>query len=107
MQRDENVRGLEVAVDYPLLMRVLDRLANPDEKIEPFLGGEIGLVAVVRDANAPCQFHHEVRPAGNAGFPTGLSVRSCQCLLADWKVGATWIGFAGHPGIEHLGDVRL
>jgi hypothetical protein len=40
-------------MDDPLLMRVLDGLTNLDEQIEPLLGGEIGLVAVVGDADAP------------------------------------------------------
>ena len=36
VQRDEDVRGLDVAVDDALLMRVLDGLADLDEQIEPF-----------------------------------------------------------------------
>jgi len=43
---------LDVAMNDALLVRVLDGLANLDEQIEPFLGGEIGLVAVIGDANA-------------------------------------------------------
>jgi hypothetical protein len=39
--------------------------ANLDEQIEPFLGGEIGLVAVVRDLDPPDQFHYEERPANS------------------------------------------
>ena len=42
VQRHEDVRRLDVAVDDPLLVRVLDGLADLDEQIEPFLGGEIG-----------------------------------------------------------------
>ena len=63
VQRDEDVRRLDVAMDDALLMRVLDGLANLDEQVEPFLGGEIVLVAVIGDADAAHQFHHEVRPA--------------------------------------------
>jgi hypothetical protein len=36
VQRNENVRRLDVAMDDPLLVRVLDGLANLDEQIEPF-----------------------------------------------------------------------
>ena len=32
---DENVRGLDVAVNDALLVRVLDGLANLDEQVEP------------------------------------------------------------------------
>jgi hypothetical protein len=62
MQRHEDVRRFDVAMNDALLMRVLDGLANLDEQIEPFLGGEVGLVAVVGDLDAAHQFHHEVRP---------------------------------------------
>ena len=63
MQRDENVRRLDVAVDDAFLVRMLDRLTNLDEQFEPFLGGKLVLVAVIGDANAPHQFHHKVGPA--------------------------------------------
>ena len=78
VQRDEDVRGLDVAVDDPLLMRVLDGLADLDEQVEAILCGELVLVAVLGDRNPADQFHHEVRPAG-----------------------------LGRAGIEHLGDVRM
>ena len=35
LQRDEDVRRLDVAVDDALLVRVLDGLADLDEQIEP------------------------------------------------------------------------
>jgi hypothetical protein len=35
VQRDEDVRRLDVAVDDPLLVRVLDGLADLDEQFEP------------------------------------------------------------------------
>ena len=79
MQRDEDVRRLDVAMDDPFLVRVLDGLADLDEQVEPFLGGEIILVAVVGDADAAHQFHHEIRPAQS------------RCV----------------PRIEHLGDVGM
>jgi hypothetical protein len=52
VQRNENVRRLDVAMDDPLLVRVPDGLANLDEQIEPFLGGEVGLVAIIGDLDA-------------------------------------------------------
>ena len=50
-QGDENVRGLEVAVDDPFLMRVLHRVADGDEELEPVRGRQVVLVAILRDAN--------------------------------------------------------
>ena len=35
VQRDQDVRRLEVAVDDPLLMGVLHRLADLDEQLQP------------------------------------------------------------------------
>jgi hypothetical protein len=60
----ENVRRLDVSMNDPLLVRVLNRAADLHEEVEPLLGGEITLVAVLGDADATHQFHHEVRPAG-------------------------------------------
>ena len=51
----------------PLLVRVLHGFANLNEKFEPFLGGQIILVAVIGDFDAAHQFHDEVRPAGFRG----------------------------------------
>ena len=42
VQRDQDVRGLDVAMDDALLMRVLNGVANVDEQVEPFARGEIG-----------------------------------------------------------------
>jgi hypothetical protein len=49
MQGDQDVRGLDVAVDDSLLMRVLDGLANLDEEIEPVARGKLGFVTILRD----------------------------------------------------------
>ena len=78
VQRHEDVRRFDVAMDDSLLVRVLDGLADLDEQIEPFLGGEIGLIAVIRDANAAHQLHHEERPT-----------------------------HVGRARIQHLGDVGM
>ena len=42
VQRDQDVRRLDVAVDDPLLVRVLDRLADLDEQVEPVLVSRAG-----------------------------------------------------------------
>ena len=64
VQRHQNVRRLDVAVNDPLLVRVLDGVANLDEQIQPLAGVEMVLVAVVGDFDAAHQFHDKVRPPG-------------------------------------------
>ena len=49
------------------LVRVLDRPANLNQQIQPFLGGEVVLVAVIGDFDAAHQFHDEIGPAGIRG----------------------------------------
>ena len=74
----EDVRRLDVAVDDPFLVRVLDGLANLDEQVEPIARGKPGFVTILRDLDAAHQFHDEVGPAG-----------------------------VGCAAIEHLGDVGM
>ena len=62
----------------PFWWACCDGLADLDEQLQPLPGGELVLVAVLRDGNAVDQFHHEVGPAR-----------------------------LGRPGVEHLGDVRV
>ncbi len=78
VDRDENVRGLEVAMDDALLVRVLNGLAHLHKQPQPRLGREPRLIAKLRDAHAAHQFHHKVKPPG-------------LCCAA----------------VEHLGDVRM
>ena len=51
-------------MDDPLLMGMLDRLANGDEQLQPLPRREVVLVAVLGDRHASDQVHDEVRPAG-------------------------------------------
>ena len=69
VQGDQDVRGLEVAVDDPLLVRVLHRLADRDEQLQPLAGRQPPLVAVLGDRDALDQLHDEVGAArvGGAG----------------------------------------
>ncbi len=62
LQGDEDVRRLEVAVDDPLLVRVLDGHAGGNEELEPFPDGEFLHVAVLRDGHAADELHHEIWP---------------------------------------------
>ena len=74
--RHHDVRWLEVAVNDPLLMSVLDGLADLHEQIQPLPCRVAALVAVVGDRHPFDQLHH--------------------------KVGASGVGTAP---IEHMGDV--
>jgi len=67
MQGDQDVGGLEVAVDDPFLMGVLDGLADQDEQIKSLARREVGLIAVLGDGNALDEVHHEVGPACGKG----------------------------------------
>ena len=49
-ERDQDVGRLEVAVDDPLLVGVLHRLADRHEQLQPLPGREPGLVAELRSA---------------------------------------------------------
>lgn len=76
--RHPNVGGFDVVVNDPLLVRVLDGVANLDEQIEPLFRGAMSLVAVIGDPDASHRFHDEVESAG-----------------------------LGRPRIQHLGNVRM
>ena len=75
---DQDVRRLQVAVDDPLLVRVLHRRADLAEQRQPLRQAEPVLVAVVGERDALDQLHDEERPAA-----------------------------VGGAGVEHLGDVRV
>ena len=55
------LRGLEVAVDDPLLVGVLHGLADRDEQLQPGPDREPVLVAIVGDRHAADELHHEER----------------------------------------------
>jgi len=78
MVGDQDVRGFDVAMDDALLMRVLDGLADLNEKVKPLTGGEVVGVAIFGDFDATHQFHDKERPAVSGG-----------------------------AGIKHFGDVRM
>ena len=61
LRRDEDVGRLDVAVDDPLLMRVLHAFADVHEQDEASFDGEAVLVAVIGDRNAGDVLHREVR----------------------------------------------
>ena len=78
MTRHQDVRGLQVAVDDPLLVGVLHGPADQDEQLQPLGDRELLAVAVLGDRDAADQLHDEVGPARFGG-----------------------------PGVEDLGDVGV
>ncbi len=62
--RDQDVRRLDVAVDDPLLMGMLDRLTDLDERGQASSGRQLLSIAELGDRHSPDQFHHEVRAPG-------------------------------------------
>ena len=61
--RDKNVRGLEVAMDDQILVRVLDGGAEIDEELQPLAQVELPLVAVLIERLAFDVLHYQVRLA--------------------------------------------
>jgi len=51
VQRDHDVRRLEVAVDDPLLVSVLNRLADTDEQRQALAHGQVILIAEIGNGN--------------------------------------------------------
>ena len=54
---DQNVSGLDVTMDDPFLMGMVNRLADLDKQIEPVADTEAVAITVVGDRNAgnPCK----------------------------------------------------
>ena len=59
LHRHQDVGGLQIAMDDPLLVGVLDALADLDDEVEAILGGEAVAVAVGRDGIALHELHGE------------------------------------------------
>ncbi len=57
--RDQNIRRFQIAVDDPLLMGVLDSMADFHEEFQAVGNGEPNRIAVFGDGNALDVFHHE------------------------------------------------
>ena len=58
---DQDVSRLEVSVDDPLLVGMLDAVADAGEQIKSLLQIQLLLVAILVQRNPPNQFRHEVR----------------------------------------------
>src|SRR5689334_23462723 len=60
MQRDQHVGWFNVAVDNSLLVRMLNRAADPDKKLDAFSSRQTALVGIIGNLYAANQLHHEV-----------------------------------------------
>jgi hypothetical protein len=78
VRRHQDVRGLQIAVDDPLLVSVLHGLADLHEEAQSLRHTRPRRVAVFGDRYALDVLHHEERPAG-----------------------------LGQAAVEHLGDIRM
>ncbi len=58
---DQDIAGLEVAMNHPFLMSVLHGMADLNEQFQPLFGGQFVGIAIVGDLNATNEFHHKVR----------------------------------------------
>ena len=65
LDRDENIRGLQVTVDHAFLVSVLDGVAKLNEKSKAILKRELVRGAVLRNPDSPDQLHHEIRTASH------------------------------------------
>ncbi len=102
---DEDVRRLDVAVNDPFLMRVLDRLADGDEQLQSLARREVVVVAVPRDRHALDQLHDEIGVAGIGGSaiqdPGDVGViHDGQGLSFGFEPGDHLPGI--HPGLDQL-----
>ena len=105
VERDEDVGRLDVAVDDPLLVGVLDGAADGDEELEPLAGAEPVVVAVVVDGDSLDELHDEVGTAGlgGAGVEDAGDVRVVhqrQRLPLGLKAGDHWLGV--HARLDDL-----
>ena len=101
----QHVPRLDVPVDDPLLVCVLYRMANIHEQIQPLLGGQSLLIAVLGDGYAGHVLHSEVRPAllrgpgvedlGHVGV-----VHQRECFPLRVKAGDNLLGV--HPQLDDL-----
>ena len=97
--RDQDVRGLDVAVHHQVLVRVLHRGADLAEEVDPGVEPQAVPVAVLVDGRALDVLHDQVRPAvvGRAAVQ--------QARDAGVVEGGQDLAFGAEPGRE-VGAVR-
>ncbi len=102
---DQHVGWLEVAVNDPFLVSVLNSLADLNEQVQAFADGQLVLVAIVGDRDAANQLHHEIGTprSGGAGVEDTGNMRMVhegQGLALGLEAGNHL--FAIHAGLDDL-----
>src|SRR5262245_61468456 len=69
LEGDEDIGGLQIAVDDPLLVSVLDGAANGYEQFHALLDSQLLLVAELSQRIAADEFHYEEWPAESRRSP--------------------------------------
>lgn len=108
---DQDVVRFDVAMDHTLLVSVLNRFADSDEKRESGFDGQLLLVAVLSDRGSHHHFHHEIGTTGRRrariqDFGDAGMVHERQGLTLRGKAGDHLIGV--HARLDDLqGDPAL
>src|SRR5687767_8226248 len=105
MQRDEHVGRLDITMNNPFLMRMLDSVTDAHEELQSLGDRDIVLVAEFSDRNALNQFHYEIRPAGLSGTAVEnlcniRMVHHGQGLSLRLETGHNFFGV--HAELNHL-----
>ena len=92
LSRDEDISRLNVAVDHPLVVRMLNGLANDREQFQTRRDGQCVRITIFRDRHAANQFHGEPWPPcfGSAGVehPGNVGmVHHCKGLPFRFEAG--------------------
>jgi hypothetical protein len=82
LRDDEDVPGLQVAVDDPLLVRVLDGVAHARDELEPLSHRELALARVPAERLAVDELHREkrLRPRTRVGGARLVDLRDARVL---------------------------
>src|SRR6185295_12404413 len=102
--RDQDVAGLQVAMDDRGGVRVLDRRENGKEQLDPGPQGSLDPRTVVEDRRAPHQLHREEGPSGR-GDPRIVEAGDARMLEGgeDALLGAKAAEDRRvHPAADHL-----
>ncbi len=102
---DDDVRRLEVAMDDPFLVGMVDSETDLLEEAQAILNAELVAVAVVRDGRSFHVFHREIGPAGHGGagvvdLGDVRMIQKGQSLTFGLKAGQDPPGI--HPRLDHF-----
>ena len=105
VQAHDHVRRLQVAVNDPLLVRMLHRLADGNEQFQPLPQRELLLVAILGDRDASDELHDEEGSARGRGTRVEhlgdvRMIHQGERLALLFKAGDDLLGI--HPGLDDL-----